>query len=333
MSAAAFEVIGLVEVLMRNAIDRALADAAHEDERKIPWFLCDEPLDGHAAEAVEATRRRLREESPQPLALPHARDTRDRIVEGLTFGFWSGMLATRYEELWRQALRHAFPGSNGTRKQVAVTVEAVRKFRNRLAHHGSLLTVDVPFEMRRVRQLAALLGPEIERWVGIHDRTDEVYRQRPEAPRDTVVVAAKDAWPLYEQHFIYVCQSRRRFQPVERIAFYCDREIKPEIPEIVARRDEVPWTDREAQRLLASQDREDRKIGRAIQAARQAGWTDGVYQVFLLTRPGSPDHRQLQSPLPHQTSGRGSAFTQRQRYVALHALETAGTTADLVPME
>lgn len=33
--------------------------------------------------------------------------------------------------------------------------------------------------------------------------------------------------------------------------------------------------------------------------------------------------------MPHNGTGRGSAFVQRQRYVSLHSLETAVTTADL----
>jgi hypothetical protein len=58
-------------------------------------------------------------------------------------------------------------------------------------------------------------------------------------------------------------------------------------------------------------------------------WLEGRYQVFLLTKPGDPKHRQLPAVLPHVGSGRGSAFVQRQRYVSLHAFETASTTADL----
>jgi hypothetical protein len=52
----------------------------------------------------------------------------------------------------------------------------------------------------------------------------------------------------------------------------------------------------------------------------------------LLSREGDPSHRQLPAALPHATAGRGSAFTQSQRYVSLHALETATSTSDLLPV-
>jgi hypothetical protein len=149
-------------------------------------------------------------------------------------------------------------------------------------------------------------------------------------------VPARDAWPFYQSAYAYVCQPGRWFQPVDRIAFYADREIKADIPRITERRDNVPWTVQEATRLAASGNRTDRKIGAVITASRAVtgpdgspAWPDGSYQVFLLTRPGDPEHRVLPQALPHPGRGRGSAFVQRQRYLSLHALQTAATTANL----
>jgi hypothetical protein len=141
MAGAAFETLAQLEVIMRNAIDAELSTYYGEAECGIPWFLLRPPMNDETTEVVTVVRDRLR---------PLDKDTRHQIVAGLSFGFWSGMLGRRYEDLWRAALRHAFPGSSGNRKQVAADVEAIRKFRNRLAHHDSMLKVDIPFEMRRV---------------------------------------------------------------------------------------------------------------------------------------------------------------------------------------
>ncbi|MFK3669035.1 hypothetical protein ACI2IX_02600 [Leifsonia aquatica] len=321
MSGAAFETVAHLEVILRNSIDNALREFTAEDECGIPWFLRRPPMNDETESSISAVRDRL---------VPLARDTRHQIVAGLSFGFWSGMLGRRYEDLWRSAIRHAFPGSTGSRKQVATAVEAIRKFRNRLAHHDSMLNVDIPFEMRRIHQVADYISPDAGLWLRAMDRSGEVYRSRPASPIDTVVVPSREAWPFYEEHFAYVCQAGRWFQPVDRIAFYADREIKPEIPRIIDRRDNVTWTEHEAGRLATSTDRNDRKLSTVIRASRDAGWTDGTYQVFLLTRAGDPQHRSLSGSVPHTTLGRGSAFVQRQRYVSLHGLETAQTTADLV---
>lgn len=318
-SAAAFEVVGHFEVLLRNAIDRCLRVHFREEQCGIPWFLLPTPGGEYVAETVTAVRERLR---------PLHKESRHQIIAGLSFGFWSGILGPRYEGLWRDCLRRAFPNSSGDRKQVAVAIERVRKFRNRLAHHDSLINVDIPFEVRQVVELASFIDHDAARWLQRCSNVMEVYAQRPVKVEDTVVVAAKHAWPLYEECRAYVCQAGRAFRPIERIAFYADREIKQDVPAVVHRRDNVEWTAEAVSRLRTSENRYDRKIANVIDAS-SAMWKDGRYQVFLLTSPGDPHHRRLTAALPHEGSGRGSAFVQRQRYVSLHSLETATTTGDL----
>jgi hypothetical protein len=318
-SAAAFEVVGHIEVLLRNAVDRCLREHFREEQCGIPWFLLPTPGGEHVAEAVAAVRERLR---------PLRKESRHQIVAGLSFGFWSAILGTRYEELWRDCLHRAFPNSSGKRKQVLVAIERVRKFRNRLAHHDSLINVDVPFEVRQVVELARFINHDAAEWLQRCSNVMEVYAQRPVTVEDTVVVPAKHAWALYEECRAYVCQAGRAFRPVERIAFYADREIKQDVPAVVHRRDNVKWTAEQASRLQASDNRYDRKIANVINTS-SAAWRDGRYQVFLLTSPGDPHHRRLAAALPHEGSGRGSAFVQKQRYVSLHSLETATTTGEL----
>lgn len=115
------------------------------------------------------------------------------------------------------------------------------------------------------------------------------------------------------------------------MAFYSDRAIQTAVPHIRHRRDNVVWTPQEATRLAQSPDREDRKIAKVIQASLQQGWrTPGEYQVFLLSAPGAPDHRELLAPVPNHSKGIGSAFVRKQRYVSLHRLETAASTDDVV---
>ena len=327
MSAAAFETVGHFEVLLRNAIDLALSDHFAERDRGIPWFLLHPPMSEETSATIAAVRDRLR---------PLGHDSRHQVIAGLSFGFWSGMLGSRYEELWRSALRQAFPYSPGTRKSVSAPVDAIRKFRNRLAHGDSMLKVDIPFEMRRILTVACYIDPQAGAWLETIDRSSQVYAERPHSPIDTVVIPARDAWPFYQSACAYVCQPGRWFQPVDRIAFYADQEIKAEIPRITERRDNVPWTTQEADRLAASGNRADRKISAVIKASRavtgpdgSSVWPGGSYQVFLLTRPGDPEHRTLHQALPHPGRGRGSAFVQRQRYLSLHAMQTASTTADL----
>ncbi len=321
MSSSAFVVVGHLEILLRNTLDRCLREHFREAHCGIPWFLMPNVGGIHVSQAVDVVRERLR---------PQGKETRDQVIAGLSFGFWSGLLGPKYEELWRNCLHRVFPHGSGRRSQISSALERVRAFRNRLAHHDSMIKVDIPFELRHVVQLAGYLSTDASQWLmRSQNEAMAVYGQRPHVPVDTVVVPAKAAWPLYENCRAYVCQAGRAFRVFDRVAFYTDREIKPDVPGVLHRRDNVEWTHEEAARLARSDDRYDRKIAKVIATTRSAGWPSGRYQVFLLTQPGDSRHRRLPAAIVHKAAGKGSAFVQRQRYVSLHALETASTTSDL----
>lgn len=319
MSAACFTTVGHLEVLLRHALDSCLAEMLDEESAGIPWFLRNTPLMSGRSEAVATVRERL-----------GTRESRDQIVANLSFGFWSGMFNTRHDELWKHGLHRALPNGPGLRKNVAVPIEAIRKFRNRLAHHDSILNVDIRFEMERVFSVAGMIHPDAEIWLRGIDDSLAIYAARPVTAFDTVIVPASDALALYEQHSAYVCQPGRHFRDVTRMGFYADSEIKRPVPTITLRRDDVDWSEAHAETLLQSPDREDRKIAQVIQESRRLGWTGGRYQVFLLTAQDDPRTRLLSHPIAHLRRGRGSAFVRKQRYFPQHILETARTTEDLM---
>lgn len=329
ISAACMEVVAYLEVMLRNAADRELQVLAREDERRIPWFMVP-AVTGSAheviTEQIEITRARLR-------GIGAHRDSRGQIVAGLSFGFWAALFGSKHEELWRSALSRALPGTpGGRRKTVTATLDRLRPFRNRLAHHDSLLSQDIVFQLREMLMLAEWISPAALAWLEQHENVTDLYRTRPVTPPDTLVVPAALAWPLYLTDRVYLCPASRNFRPADYVAFYADREIKPSVAKVLHHRDNVEWTAAEAARLGAlngEAHRNDRKIARAITAGRAAGWTDGRYQVFLLTAPDHPDHIELSAALPHPARGRGSAFVQRHRYLSHHSLQSAADTTDL----
>lgn len=269
---------------------------------------------------IEVARRRLR-------GLRH--ETRDQIIAALSFGFWASLLHSDHEQLWRDSLRLAFPHSSGRRKDVAAVVEPLRVFRNRLAHHDSLLSANVLHQRDQLLKVAGWIDSSAAAWLTQNERITKTYSSRPFPTPDTVVVAARHAWDLYRKCHAYVCQPGRAFQVTEYLAFYADREIKPEVPKILGRVDSLPWTATEAQRLVGSTSADDQRLGQIMATALADGWTMGRYQVFLLTAPGEAGHLSLSAPVSHPGRGAGSAFTQRQRYVSHRQLLTARSTEDL----
>lgn len=141
---------------------------------------------------------------------------------------------------------------------------------------------------------------------------------------DIVVVAARNAWPEYNEFHAYVCQPNRSFQQVSRIGFYSKGVIYPLVPMIVKSFEEV-----EMQRD-ASKDELGMLMNRLLdEGLRQEG---KKYKVIVLSAPDSPDTLKLPQPIPNDKrskTGKPTAFTMGQRYVSSEALLAAKTTSDL----
>ncbi|NLX23057.1 MAG: hypothetical protein GXY55_15505 [Phycisphaerae bacterium] len=145
------------------------------------------------------------------------------------------------------------------------------------------------------------------------------------SPNDVLVVPARRAWPMYTDFHVYVCQPRRPFQPVTRISFYCDGQIQPLVPTILEVHEEI----------MLTKDANDGEVRDRVNALLRAGKvSEGQSaKIMLLSAPDDPRTVRLPQPIPNDlesSGGRGIAFTQNQRYVALADLKTARTTSGLV---
>jgi hypothetical protein len=151
---------------------------------------------------------------------------------------------------------------------------------------------------------------------------------------DTVVVAATRGYGEYLETAgalgmgVFVCRAGRTFRPVERMAFYEGRAIRPEVPRILHRRDDLTVDAAAVRRLWRGAEPFDREVGRV--AARLLRRGDercaAPLQLVLLTAPGDPETATLAAPVEHR--GRGF-WARSQRYTALAALRAATSTADL----
>lgn len=144
------------------------------------------------------------------------------------------------------------------------------------------------------------------------------------SPNDVVIVAARQAWPEYEELHAYVCQPNRPFQQVGRLGFYSKNRVYPLVPKILLVQDDVEM-------VVGKYDGELGKLVEQI-VTKSARLRDERYKVFLLSAPDSPDTLKLSAPIPNDIksqAGRRTAFTMGQRYVASSQLLLAKTTSDL----
>jgi hypothetical protein len=170
LAAACLEVVRNVEVLLRNSIHAELRSTRPSNALR-SWLLDPDLLDagelGRVNEAIAHAKRSKHEL------------TEDRVVAALPFGFWARLLGTRYEELWRHTLRAAFPNGDGTRRQIAGFVNRIAQFRNRLAHHESLLDQPVADRHRDMLSLAAAISGPASTWIGARSRVPRLLAARP----------------------------------------------------------------------------------------------------------------------------------------------------------
>lgn len=141
---------------------------------------------------------------------------------------------------------------------------------------------------------------------------------------DVVVVAARRAWPEYNETHAYVCQPNRSFQQVSRIAFYSKGNVYPLVPKILESHENVEM----------NRDEYDGELGTLVNRLLDLGLRkEGKRnKVILLSAPDSPDTLKLPQAIPNDMkskTGKGTAFTMGQRYVSSDALLVAKTTSEL----
>ena len=107
--AAVMHTTGMVEVVVRNAMDRALEDLAKRRSWS-SWFDR-APLDQRGRADIRKARERATRFGSRP-------EVHGKVVAELTLGFWRYLAATRYlTTLWTPALYSAFPAGPSDKLQ------------------------------------------------------------------------------------------------------------------------------------------------------------------------------------------------------------------------
>jgi hypothetical protein len=175
ISAAFLETLYHLEVLLRNAIDRrfpatgavcCLSICVHD------VWLCDPAiLTEESRSKVNDGITRLTQERKQP--------TRGRVIASLTFGFWGALFSGRYEDLWRTTLVGAFPNGNGRRRQINELATVIQRFRNRVAHHEAIFSLDLHRKLEQHLQLAGIIDTEARTYIQSLSRVEKLLLEKP----------------------------------------------------------------------------------------------------------------------------------------------------------
>jgi hypothetical protein len=214
-SGALFEVLSIVEVGLRNAMDRELRfwNAAQpafnnvryteewikEPARPLFRLLNRRTRAGVVQSTYAAASSRARKDTD--LRLPGhprhaARVTHDDVLAHMMFGTWAYLLPDPRHApgaganahgrqiygaqitLWNQALHRAFPGQ-GNPHTVFVWVDRLHAARNRTAHHEPLFEADLMGLHRAATRLLTTIDPWLGSWCAGVSRIPDLARTRP----------------------------------------------------------------------------------------------------------------------------------------------------------
>lgn len=167
LSVALFGLLQGFEVLLRNAIDGILGEGQPQVPIEGTWILDFNVLRPEGVKQVIVAIQRL--EKGKVI-------TRGRVVAGLSFSFWPDLFGRRYEDLWRRDLRRAFPHTSLTRKELGVRLQRLRRLRNRVAHHDSLLGQDIVARIEDMLAVAAWIDPAAREWLARQSSALEIAR-------------------------------------------------------------------------------------------------------------------------------------------------------------
>lgn len=179
LSAAVFEDLGYLEVILRNACHAQLEQWNRRSSRQNPWYLASILTPESHRDVAEARRRATRGNRTE---LP------GRVVAELMFGFWRFLHARSYEAtLWTPCLRLAYPHQRPNRRQdVYRRLDHLNTLRNRIAHHEPIHSAqvastgkDIAGLYRELLELLSWIDPSIASWVRAHSAVPALLGSRP----------------------------------------------------------------------------------------------------------------------------------------------------------
>lgn len=156
-----------LEISFRNHINDAMMGAYGED-----WLSSGVvPLRPHSLKSIGAAEQSLKQANA-PISQP-------ALVAELSFGFWVALLGPRYDaSIWRQACYRAFRLPNGKRLSRSVVhgrANALRRFRNRVAHHEPIFANDLKEVHEEAMEAIGWMCGMTEQWARHHSRFIEVH--------------------------------------------------------------------------------------------------------------------------------------------------------------
>ena len=160
LSEAFYPPLQCLEICLRNGIHASMRSKYGSGWLRDPTV----PLENTARKMIDVTLSGIKK--------PEAEITSGDIVAELRFAFWVGILGPRYDAtLWRAAIHKCFPNARSLRrKQVHHRMNALRRFRNRIAHHEPIFFRPVGQLHNEIIEAIGWMCADTRAWAEYHSR-------------------------------------------------------------------------------------------------------------------------------------------------------------------
>ncbi len=160
----------IMEISLRNRIDKILRGDFSESwphDKQFQKILTDESLKALKSGIARANTSRTQD-----------------IISELSFDFWSNLFRSDYDRtLWQSKMRLLLPNKHKTRREFQNDVKELNKFRNRIAHHEPIHTLNSSQYHSEILAVLEGLCISTYTWVKHFSTIDHAIRTKP-SPND-----------------------------------------------------------------------------------------------------------------------------------------------------
>jgi hypothetical protein len=181
-AAAFFELIGVLEVILRNTTDALLVHHAANESWE-PWYDHQATFVGNegamAQGDIQKAKRRATYRGKRPLV-------HGRLIAELNLGFWRFLFARHYHTaLWVPVTHRVVPhhpragAAQAVREDVFKRLQRINQLRNRIAHHEPIVSRNLARDHHEIIDLIGWICPDTQQWARQQCRVDQLLASRP----------------------------------------------------------------------------------------------------------------------------------------------------------
>lgn len=176
ISVETFLVIGMIEIFVRNAMDRVLTDWMNAQPGSPDWL--------HSLPFNRRARRDIKIAQKRASRTARPKNNHGKTIAELNFGFWRFLASkSNLTTLWTPALHGSFPHGNSDiktrREEVASRLQNLNLVRNRVAHLEPIHRRDLERDLNDAINLANWIDPVAGEWLSRQSRIHHVLAEMP----------------------------------------------------------------------------------------------------------------------------------------------------------